>query len=404
MKRQRWMLLPLVLLLLILGWFLSQDKGKKDNKDNKISEKRVFPREQRRSYHAHRPQQAKHPRTSQNDAGQKVHNEQGQSLPADAFERAYADPKSRALLSVQVNAIQNSPLAQKIIHCREQESSQTYAQVKEKLGIDISQDIDRMAIGENVVVMSGFFSDLKIPEEFGEGEKYDENSEIYSITADSSEDPQMEKDSMYLAKIDDQILLMGDSREDIEASIDRMNKPDENFTDPLEGQINASDMGGFIGPGFIKELATGSTDQSDPLVQQIADTVGMGSFSANVGDEVMMSADLTAGMGDSDKAKDLAQSIAGGIAAMRLQAAKDGDKDLLEMLELARVKQVEENGELSPNINLDLAIPAHQILKAMGCDDDGNPLQNPALGQGRTTVKVEKNQPQATPNSDTELE
>ena len=89
---------------------------------------------------------------------------------------------------------------------------------------------------------------------------------------------------------------------------------------------------------------------------------------------------------------------------MRLQAAKDGDQDLLQMLELARVQQVEENGELSPNIALDLAIPAHQILKMMGCDDEGNPLKDPQTGPGPTTVEIHKTAQDPLPPLDPETE
>lgn len=391
MKQRRWIFLLLTIALLALGWFLSRCSEDKQPERAKASQTRVFPREQRRHRGKAQTERQRQRQKTVDGSIAPSQKAQNQTIPQDGFERAYNDPKSGALLSVQVNAIRNSELATKIMRCREQELSPSLKQVQEALGIDPLQDIDRLALGENVVVMSGFFSGLRVPESFGEGQDLGQNAQLYTLPLPEQQAEEGPTET-YLAVVDDQLILLGNTRQDIDDSIARIHDPEPSDNAMLDDELNSSDLGGFLGPGFVQKLLGDNPD--DPLSQQISQTVQNARFRANVDDAVMISTDLTGT--DAAQVKDLSQSIAGGLSAMRLKAAHEGDQDLATLLDLARVKQEEENGELSPNIALDLAVPGHQILNALGCDDDGLPLPGRKVYQGDPQVP--------NPNTQVELE
>ena len=267
----------------------------------------------------------------------------------------------------EVNAIRHSDLVEKMMKCREDEANGQLAMMKEELGIDPSEDVDRIGFDDEVMAATGFFENLKLPAELGEGEAYGDGARVWKLPAgENGEGPG------YAARVGNDLMLVGEDEAAVRAAVDRAEGRGEP-TKPIDEALAKSEI---YGP-LSKELIAGFLrNESDPLAQQLLDSVAGGTLRMNIDEHVKVSLDLEAK--DAATGEDLAKAVGGAFAMMRKQAADSGDPELAWLLEQARVLP-QEGGKFG----LDLAVPGTFILDKMGCDPNGEPLPGRARTEGR---------------------
>lgn len=273
----------------------------------------------------------------------------GSPRPLDRFERAVAVPGAAAVVA-EVNAIRHSPLAAAIFRCQAEELEEARASLLDATGIDLLEDVDRVMVVDGGVVVSGFFSGFRVPEELGPPRPYGDAGRIYA--GDDAE--------QVLAQVGSDLLAVFDDPAEAEAAIDRIEEraPAELPPRLLEG---GGELFGPLGPDALAQLFG-----EGPLAP-ILELVETAAVRVAVDDHVAVSLDLEGAT--SASAPKLAALVRGGLAGLRVKAAQDGRPDLVELLRQARVNPA--NGSLA----VDFAVPGEIILAGMGCDATGRRLE-----------------------------
>ena len=353
MKRR----LPLILVVIALlgaAFWLSRCSDKAIDRANgrdpdKVTKKVVYPRDAPAS----------------DDADLRNARPTAAATKRDPLLSALSD---KGAVVLELNAIRHSPLAEKVLACRAQAANDGLSKLKNALGIDPLEDLDRVGLDNNVVVVTGHFENLKIPKDLGAAQPYGTAARIYTL-ADSGDDAptgtdpaDKDRKPLYVAQVGDGLMVTAASEDELHAAIDRVEGRAEAGT-PLPSSLMNAEAYGAIGPELLQSLLAGA---HDPLATRMQEVLTGGQLRMNVDDAVGLSVDLTAK--SDDDTRDLGKSVSGALAALRSKAALEGDTELAGLLEQARVDT--DHGKLQ----IDVAVPGALVLKAMGCDENGKPL------------------------------
>lgn len=274
----------------------------------------------------------------------------------DTLQRAVLADDRHGAVFVEANAIRHSPLMEKILRCREEEATGGLAQMKEELGIDPLEDLDRIGFNGEVFAASGFFQELKVPAEAGPGEAYGNGARLWRVQDDDGT-------TVTFAQVDSGLLLSGTDDAAIKRAVDRAEGRAQGAAAPPTG-LGEAELYGTLPGSFLAQLAAGT---NDPTAARIAELVASTTVRMNVAHDAAVSLDVATK--DETSSEELEKSLNGGLALLRARAEQQGEHDVAALLDQARLERAEGGGLL-----LDVAVPGEFLLKSMGCGPDGTPL------------------------------
>jgi hypothetical protein len=258
---------------------------------------------------------------------------------------------------IEANAIRHAPLVEAMLKCREKENHGGLEEMKQKLGIDPMEDVDRVGFDGKVFVASGFFAKLKVPEELGAPAVYGDKGKVWSTVDDKGQ-------RAYFGQLGDDMVLTAGSEDELHAAMDRASGKTPVQTPDLPAGFGEGEIYGSVGASFIQSLFS---ESSDPMTQSLGKLLTSSTVRADVDQDAAFSMDLQA---IDDKAGgDLSDAMKGVLAGLHAKAEKDGDDDLANLLEQARVSPSADG-----HFSLDVALPGETILRGMGCNADGTPI------------------------------
>jgi hypothetical protein len=282
----------------------------------------------------------------------------------DRLTRALSSPGKDGALVVEVNAIRHAPLVEKFLSCeqaREGDDANSLAQLQDELGVDLTEDVDRVAFDKNVLAVSGFFEKLKLPAELGAGEAVGDAGRLFRIKGDDGK-------PMVVGKVGNDLLFTGVDEAEVRSAIDRAEGRAPSGPGFPDG-VAAGEVYGLVGPALLQDLLG---DLHDPATAQLAQVVTESRVQVAVDDAAALSLDLSAR--SPDEGRDLGRALGGLVAAARAKALDADDAELAGLLEQARV-DVADDGRVA----FDFAVPGDELLRMMGCDAEGRPLAAGAL-------------------------
>lgn len=280
----------------------------------------------------------------------------------DKLARALASPGKDGAIVIEVNAIRHSSLVDKLFACQEagkDGETKGIAALKDRLGIDISEDVDRVAFDKDVLAVSGFFQDLKLPAEMGSGESYGDGGRLFKVKDDSGVD-------MVIGKVGDELLVTAFSAAEVKGAIDRAEGRSAAGPTFPDG-IAAGEIYGLVGPAFLKDLLGGL---DDPAAARLADVVTQSTLQIAVDDAAALSMDLQTRT--PQEGQDLSKALGGLVAAARAQAEQTGNLELVGLLAQTHIVPRDDG-----SIALDIALPGTDLLRVFGCDEHGKALSDP---------------------------
>lgn len=351
-RRPLLVLAVLAVLLLIAASLLSRgsadvvataDGGVENKKTRK--ERVVYPRDKKRV------------RVSRSLDDPRPAEERKRSL--DALQRSVLGDAQKGAVFVEANALRHSPLMEKVLKCREADANGGLAQMKEELGIDPLEDLDRIGFNGEVFAASGFFQGMRVPSEAGAGQAYGDKARLWHVEGEKGQD-------VVFAQVDQGLLLSGPDEATVKAAIDRAEGRSAASGGPPAG-LGESELYGSLPGSFLARLALGSRD---PNVARIAELVTSTSVRMNVAQDAALSLDVATR--DEAASEELEKTLNGGLALLRAQAEQKGERDVAALLDQARLERAEGGG-----LMFDVAVPGDFLLKSLGCGPDGTPLASP---------------------------
>lgn len=285
----------------------------------------------------------------------------------DPIQNAMALPGGGTVF-VEVNAIRHSDLVKKVLRCREEEAMRNLDLMRDELGVDLLEDVDRVAVHEDLIAVSGFFDELKLPDEVVEQGDYGDAGKLFTLPHPDDEDKQM-----HLARLGNGLLVLGDTEADVTAAIDRAEGRGEKV-DPLPPEIvRGSEVYGRFAGDMLKQLL-GDAPGANPMVKRASEIVTDGTVRLLVDDHVALSLDLETT--SEEEGKDLSVALGGALALMRQQAEAQGNTEAAALLKQARVLPGKDG-----SFGVDLAVPGDVILDLLDCGDPDDPGE--AAGDGQ---------------------
>jgi hypothetical protein len=285
-------------------------------------------------------------------AGGKAPTAPATSPSTDRLTRALSSPSKNGAVVFEVNALRHSPLVDAIINCRRQQGGDEMHGLdlmKSELGIDLTEDVDRVAVDAEVLAVSGFFSKMQLPAELGEGEVYGDAGRIFTLEGDKGE-------PAYMAKVGDDLVMTSTDPVQLKAAIDRAEGRSEAPSSFPAGVVGG-EIYGMVGPGLLGQLVQmGGASELAGLSQMLTTS----QVRMSVDDAAALSLDI--GTKSPEDGSELAKALGGAVAMARAEALSSGRADLAGMLEQARVEARPDG-----SIAFDLAVPGNDLLKAMGC-------------------------------------
>jgi hypothetical protein len=282
-----------------------------------------------------------------------------QEATTDPIQNAMALPGGGAVF-VEVNAIRHSDLVQKLLRCREADASQALDFMRDELGIDPLEDVDRAALHQDLIAVSGFFEELRLPPEAQDQGRYGDGAELFELN-----NPDTPDQSMHLAKLGDGLLVMGEDLDKVKAAVDRAEGRGPTIEPLPPHLVRGSEIYGRFGGDLVRDLL-GPGQERNPIVARAAEIITEGTVRVLVDDHLSLSLDLETT--SAEEGEDLAKALAGLMAATRQQAETAGEADVAALLKQARVLPGK-----AGEFGVDFAVPGDMLLDALGCGEDGAP-------------------------------
>jgi hypothetical protein len=261
----------------------------------------------------------------------------------DPLLRALAPGGSGNTVIVEANALRHSALGELLVACMSEDAAGRFDEMRQKYGVDLLEDLDRLAVDGEVVLASGHFHEARWGELFAgkRAAKHGERGMVYD-TADGSQ---------AVGVWNREMVLIGPDAEAVKAALDRIEGRGE-IAPPLDDSETYGEIYGSLDPAHVADLVP---SEAAEIAQVIREVVGNVELHVAAMDDVAMVATFNGS--DAARLSDLARSLGGALAAGRIAAAARGEPELHELLEYAKVSPGEET------FAFELALPKEVLEK-----------------------------------------
>lgn len=300
------------------------------------------------------------------------------SLPSPGAPAKPRDPVLAALpragktaLVIEANAIRHSPIGELLIQCYARAGENVFARVRHESGIDLLTDVDRVAISEEGVIVSGNFKKARweaLPAD-SSPRSYGSEGVAYSPAfMESTGDDQPSAPGQALGRWGDQMILVASSAGQLRSIFDRIDAKGRDEPPAISEDMTYGEIYGLLGSDALAELFPPDQAGLIDLLRQLAPQVEL---HVDARDDVAIFAHVRGR--DRAQLRDLEKAIAGLLSAGRLKVQAGDDHGLQDLLDLARVVP------RSDGFDLELALPLpflqKQLASACGLPGAGDAQQ-----------------------------
>jgi hypothetical protein len=243
----------------------------------------------------------------------------------DPVLRAMPPQVKRAAIILEANAIRYSPIGQLLISCFAKRGELDFKKLKTDMGIDPLTDVDRIGMFDGTFMVSGQFGEAKWKEVF-KGAKPVALNEHTTLWQSPSPDEKL------VATWRDEMIIMGRDRDAIEETVARL----EGTAPPVETPVipereSYGEAYGAIAPDAIATLL--AHDQP-VLAERLRQVVSGINLHVDASHDVGLVLDARGSGADT---VDFGKAVGSAMSMARLAAAAQGNKELGEILEYAKV-------------------------------------------------------------------
>jgi hypothetical protein len=242
----------------------------------------------------------------------------------DPVLRAMPAQVKRGAIVLEANAIRYSPIGQLLISCLAQSGELDFKKLKSDVGIDPLTDVDRISVFDDTFMVSGQFGQAKWNQVF-KGAKAVALNDHTTLWQSPSADEKV------VATWRDQLVIMGRDREAIEETVARLEGTAPVETPIIPESETYGEAYGAIAPDAIAKLL--ARDQP-ALAERLRQVVSSINLHLDASHDVGLVLDAR---GSGPDTVDFGKAVGSAMAVGRIAAAAQGNKDLGEILDYARV-------------------------------------------------------------------
>jgi len=292
---------------------------------------------------------------------------------ASAQETRRRDPLISALpgnnggtvLVIEANAIRHSPIGELLVQCfAARGRGDPVAQFQEQTGIDLLKDLDRIAITEKGMIVSGSFQNARWDKTFGEARasSYGEQGAIYSPAPHSLPDGGPAEPMMGIWN--GQLIIIGENGDDVRSAVDRVEGRAPVRAPALPEESSYGEIYGVISAEQLAPLISGNDLALAERLRRVAERI---EIHVDTRKDVALAAHVSGR--DAAAVSDLGKSLGAMLSLARLHPEVRQNPDLAELLDLARI----EPGD--GHFDLELALPMEFLEKQLASCRGENPAR-----------------------------
>ncbi len=357
MNRRRGMWLALAAVLLAVGAAL-MFTGQGDEPEPKAP-KVDFPRRMRQAEWKRAEQRRTQVLTvlTQVDAGPAVAEPQ---RPRDPVLAALPRGKGRSAVVIEANALRHSPIGELLLECLMRDGGKRMDEFRRISGVDPLQDLDRMVITDDGFILSGNFGKARFAEllkervssDYGPGGRVYEPGDVVFARADGG--VSRGRGDSAIGTWNDQLLVVGQSPDSVKETLDRV---EGRGSDEPPIISEGSTYGEMYGVLSVEQLVRMFPPEQAELAQRLKEVADTVELHMDARSDVAMVAEIRGA--DEAKVTDLGKSLGAALSVARLKAQAEGEKDLAQLLDFAKVQP---DGN---EFKLEMAVPLQVIQERL---------------------------------------
>ncbi|QSQ25638.1 hypothetical protein JY651_12200 [Pyxidicoccus parkwayensis] len=280
--------------------------------------------------------------------------------PRDPLLAALPRGTGRTAVVIEANALRHSPIGELLLDCLMRDGGKELNEFRQKSGVDPLQDLDRLVITDEGMMLSGNFGNAKLQElmgdavsmDYGEGARVYEPGERTVTLADGG--TEVRRRNAAVGMWNNQLLMFGKTPDDIKAAVDRVEGrgPDEPSVIPEN-----STYGEMYGVMAVDQLARMLPPDQQELAQRLRDVAQNVELHVDASSDVAMVAEVRGP--DAAKVTDLGKSLGAALSLARMKAQAEGQKDVAQLLDFARVQP---DGS---TFKLEMAVPLEALKERL---------------------------------------
>ncbi|MFY0566545.1 hypothetical protein ACN28E_22290 [Archangium lansingense] len=281
--------------------------------------------------------------------------------------------KGKTAVVLEANALRHSPIGELLLECLYRDGGKQLQQLKERTGIDPLTDLDRLAITDEGLVLSGNFGKAKTDELLGQHGRssYGDSARIYEppterLLADGGVG---RGGGPTLATWRNQMVVVSRDRNGARDVIDRVEGRGPQEPPVLSETATYGEVYGVIATRTLAKVLP--PDQRE-IAEQLVRAAGAVELHVDARGDVALVADVKGE--DAQSVTDLGKSLGGALALARMRAQSQGQEDVAKLLDFARVLP---DGEA---FRLEMALPLDVLKEQLAfCRE---PVPEAAAGDG----------------------
>jgi hypothetical protein len=371
MKRRRggiWLALAAVLLA-VGAWLMFTGQGDEPRPEAREVE---FPRRMRQEERKRAERRRTQVMALAPDAGPK---ESLPPQPRDPVLAALPRGKGKSAVVIEANALRHSPIGELLLECLMRDGGRRLDEMRRISGVDPLQDLDRLAITDDGLILSGNFGNAKLKELFKErvSSDYGPGARVYEpgsiVVALPDGGTGRGQGNAAVATWNDQLIIVGDNPSSVKDVLDRVEGRGSDEPPVISEGSTYGEMYGVVSVEQITQLLGQDQPELANRLREVADTVEL---HLDARSDVAMVAEIRGS--DDAKVTDLGKSLGAALSVARLQAQAEGEKELAQLLDFAKVRP---DGS---QFRLELAVPIDVIRDRLAfCRDKGQARGEPGM-------------------------
>ena len=276
--------------------------------------------------------------------------------PRDPVLAALTSEGKRSAVIIEANAIRNSPLGQLLIDCLTRGKDENpFEEIKQRSGVDLLQDLDRVALMEDRLIFSGHFGQARWPEVLrgrAVSSTYGDLGQIYHFPPRQGRDGGVIPREDVLATWGDQVVFVADNAGQAQDVIDHLEGRAQGGQPPLDESQTYGEIYGVLA---AEDLARLFPPDQAALAERLRTAAQQVELHVDTSKDVGIVARVEGA--DETQVEDLGKSLGAALSLARLKARADGEDSVAELLELARVSPG------GARFNLEMALPLEVLEK-----------------------------------------
>ncbi|WP_254614877.1 hypothetical protein [Myxococcus sp. CA056] len=308
------------------------------------------------------------------------------SRPRDPLLAALPRGPGKTAVIIEANALRHSPIGGLLLDCLMRDGGKQLEEFRQKSGVDPLQDLDRLVVTDEGMMLSGNFENARFKDLLGErvSADYGEGARVYEAGESSVTNPDgttmKRRDTSAIATWNNQLLVVGKSPDEVKAAIDRVEGRGPDEPPAISESSTYGEMYGVLSVEMIARLFP---PEQAALAQRLRDVAQNVELHLDASSDVALVAEVKGP--SADDVTDLGKSLGAALSLARIKAQAGEDKDLAQLLDFAKVKP---DGD---SFTLEMAVPLAVIQERLAfCREERRAAEGGRAPETGTQAGVEQ--------------